>query len=37
MPARREACVACYKDKNTAWASAATKVWSDNSPWRMTQ
>jgi predicted CXXCH cytochrome family protein len=31
------ACNACHKDKNTAWASAAVKGWSDRSPWRMTQ
>jgi predicted CXXCH cytochrome family protein len=31
------ACNTCHKDKNTAWASAAIKTWSDRSPWRMAQ
>jgi predicted CXXCH cytochrome family protein len=31
------ACNACHKDKDTAWASAAIKGWSDRSPWRMAQ
>jgi predicted CXXCH cytochrome family protein len=31
------ACNACHKDKDAAWASAAIKGWSDRSPWRMAQ
>jgi predicted CXXCH cytochrome family protein len=31
------ACNACHKDKDTAWASAAIKGWTDRSPWRMAQ
>jgi predicted CXXCH cytochrome family protein len=31
------ACNACHKDKDTAWASTAIKTWSDRSPWRMAQ
>jgi predicted CXXCH cytochrome family protein len=31
------ACNACHKDKDTKWASAAIKSWSDRSPWRMAQ
>ncbi len=31
------ACNACHKDKDTKWASAAIKGWSDRSPWRMEQ
>jgi predicted CXXCH cytochrome family protein len=31
------ACNACHKDKDAAWASAALKGWSDKSPWRMAQ
>ncbi|MFO1248634.1 MAG: c-type cytochrome [Alphaproteobacteria bacterium] len=29
------ACNACHKDKDVAWAAAALKGWSDKSPWRM--
>jgi predicted CXXCH cytochrome family protein len=29
------ACNACHKDKDAAWASVALKSWSDRSPWRM--
>lgn len=29
------ACNACHKDKNTGWAAAAIRSWSDRSPWRM--
>ncbi len=29
------ACNACHKDKDTAWASAALARWDDRSPWRM--
>ena len=31
------ACNACHKDKDTAWASAALAKWDDRSPWRMRQ
>jgi len=31
------ACNACHKDKDAAWASAALKGWSDRSPWRVAQ
>jgi predicted CXXCH cytochrome family protein len=29
------ACNACHTDKDTKWAAAAIKGWSDKSPWRM--
>jgi predicted CXXCH cytochrome family protein len=29
------ACNVCHKDKDTAWATAALKTWSDRSPWRV--
>ena len=29
------ACNVCHTDKNTAWAIAALKTWTDRSPWRM--
>jgi predicted CXXCH cytochrome family protein len=29
------ACNVCHTDRDTAWASAALKTWSDRSPWRM--
>ena len=29
------ACNACHKDKDTAWAEAALAKWDDRSPWRM--
>jgi predicted CXXCH cytochrome family protein len=29
------ACNACHTDKDTKWAQAALKGWSDKSPWRM--
>jgi predicted CXXCH cytochrome family protein len=29
------ACNVCHADKNTAWAVAALKTWTDRSPWRM--
>jgi len=29
------ACNVCHTDKDTAWAAAALKTWSDRSPWRM--
>ena len=29
------ACNSCHKDKDTAWAAAALKTWSDRSPWRV--
>ena len=29
------ACNACHADKDTQWAEAAIKGWSDKSPWRM--
>jgi predicted CXXCH cytochrome family protein len=31
------ACNACHKDKDTKWAAAAIKTWTDRSPWRMVQ
>jgi predicted CXXCH cytochrome family protein len=31
------ACNVCHKDKDTKWASAAIRGWSDRSPWRMLQ
>ncbi len=29
------ACNVCHTDKSSAWAAAALKSWSDQSPWRM--
>lgn len=29
------ACNACHTDKSTAWATAALKTWTDQSPWRV--
>jgi predicted CXXCH cytochrome family protein len=31
------ACNVCHTDKNTGWAQAAIKGWTDKSPWRMAQ
>jgi hypothetical protein len=25
----------CHTDKDTAWATAALKTWTDRSPWRV--
>jgi predicted CXXCH cytochrome family protein len=29
------ACNTCHTDKDTAWATAALKTWTDRSPWRV--
>jgi predicted CXXCH cytochrome family protein len=31
------ACTVCHTEKNTAWATAALKTWSDRSPWRVSR
>jgi predicted CXXCH cytochrome family protein len=31
------ACNACHKDKDTAWATAELKTWKTQSPWRVAQ
>ena len=29
------ACNLCHADKTTAWATAALRIWTDRSPWRV--